>query len=362
MNEVLSISNFKCFQHSEILLRRLSVFVGANGMGKSTVIQTLLLLRQCLESKTEKILLNGPFSLSLGSYDSILSHGAGSDKISFSLSRDSIQIFSVSLVGSEQDESFSLMKKNFSVYENYNLGIVNKCFYFLSAERTGPRIMQRITEQEYLNVGVFGEYTAQVLSQRFLKVDIKRCFPDEKSIYLLNQVNAWLNYILPGNSVTVEANYKLQVAQIRLRNIISDDFVEATNLGFGISYCLPIIVTGLIAENSSCIVIENPEAHLHPAAQTAMGKFLAMLAMSGLYVVVETHSDHVLDGIQIYVAKHRQLKDFIIINNFGLDENRKLTVTPISYNEKIEYTEWPNGFMDASSINYSEFLRVKSDD
>ena len=50
-------------------------------------------------------------------------------------------------------------------------------------------------------------------------------------------------------------------------------------------------------------MVENPEAHLHPSAQAAMGEFLAISAASGIQVILETHSDHVLNGIRRAVKK-----------------------------------------------------------
>ena len=67
---------------------------------------------------------------------------------------------------------------------------------------------------------------------------------------------------------------------------------------------MPILATGLIAEAGSYMIVENPEAHLHPSAQSKIGRFLAMVAHTGVKVIIETHSDHVINGIQIAAAKH----------------------------------------------------------
>lgn len=358
--ETLRVKNFKCFVHQDVQLQDLTVMVGANGMGKSTVMQSLLLLRQCKESLSELIPLNGPYALALGTYDSIISRYADG-KISFQLiGHDGNDIYSVSFDGKNEEESFA-MKKEEIVSPNEAEGIMAPTFYFLSAERNGPRICQRIVEQDYLNCGIYGEYTGQVLSYMnySTKVCEELCHNAKPSPILRDQVNAWLNEILPGNEVTAEAVMKMQTVQVQLKNGVSGDYVESTNLGFGITYCLPIIVTGLIAQKGSYFIVENPEAHLHPAAQTAMGKFLAQVANSRVKVIVETHSDHILDGIQIYVAQHPNMCNKVVINNFGIGENGMINVIPITYTDTIEYSTWPNGFMDATSINYAEFIKLR---
>ena len=141
-----------------------------------------------------------------------------------------------------------------------------------------------------------------------------------------------------------------------LWNKRSMDFIESPNIGFGISYALPIIVEGLVAEDDRYLIVENPEAHLHPSAQTGMGKFLAMLADKGLHVVVETHSDHLLDGIQIYAAEHPDTRNDFIIYNFGQDEEKKPDITAITFDGEFDYSVWPKGFMDQTNKNYEEFI------
>lgn len=124
-----------------------------------------------------------------------------------------------------------------------------------------------------------------------------------------------MQYLMPEVSVSGRIDHKMQCAQIIVENhYTKGDPVVATNIGFGISYVLPIIVTGLIAKPDTIMVVENPEAHLHPSAQSKIGQFLAVIAQSGVNVIVETHSDHVINGIQIATAKHIISKEHVSIN------------------------------------------------
>lgn len=357
MTDILKIHNFKCFQNQNVVLRDLTVLVGANGMGKSTVIQSLLLLRQCKDDDRDSVQLNGPYALALGTYESVMSHQADSTPISFKMqTNEGNLIVAAQMIGLDDRQTYT-MKKDCVEIKASN-GFADDKFYFLSAERTGPKISQVIKELSFPHAGCCGEHVAQLLSNRRFKVEDEFLFhPKSESPFLIDQVNAWLDEILPGNRVMAAENWQLQRAQVRLRNTISNDYVEATNLGFGISYCLPIIVNGLLAAKNCYYIVENPEAHLHPAAQTSMGRFLALLAHSGLHVVIETHSDHILEGVQIYVAQHRDLRESVIINNFSVDAKHNVIVTPITYNENIEYSHWPDGFMDTSARNYSVYLK-----
>lgn len=356
MRSTLEIKNFKCFTSQKINMSALTILVGGNGMGKSTIVQSLLLLRQCIEKRKE-ILLNGIYDLSLGTFDSIINCEATDNVLSFAIYDEDMQIIANTKLTIDETSSDNMMvMKQKGYFSKRNVGLLAPYFYYLSAERLGPRMSQRNTSLIYPNTGIYGEYTAQILYHYcYQKISEKRQNKLEKSLFLQKQVNAWLNTIIPNVEVKAESNLSMQVSQILLKNSISNDYLQSTNIGFGISYALPIIVTGLIAQEGCFFIVENPEAHLHPAAQSAMGKFIAMLANSGLFVILETHSDHILDGIQIYAAQNSIPQDNIIINNFEIIDNN-VNVTSIMYDDKYQYSMWPRHFMDQSNINYIEFI------
>lgn len=355
---ILTIDNFKCFKHLEIVLPNLTILVGSNGMGKSTIIQSLLLIRSAWEKENDALELNGPYGLSLGTNASVLNQEADDSVIQFQLRDESGEIIAeLRLIADTQEEELKL-KKEYRGFYTLD-GIFHDEFYFLSAERTGPRISQKMEPLPFNYTGIYGEHTGQLLAERFLKIEENRRHPKSGAPYLPVHVNAWMNEILPGVDLTADKNISMQTSQIRIRNKISSEYVESTNIGFGISYSLPIVVQGLVAEQGRYFLVENPEAHLHPAAQTKMGEFLAMLAEKGLRVIIETHSDHLLDGIQLYAASHPEMRKDITIYNFGLDEEQEISVSTIEYDNEFDYTRWPDGFMDQTNKNFKKFNEIR---
>ena len=116
------------------------------------------------------------------------------------------------------------------------------------------------------------------------------------------------------------------------------------------------------------MIVENPEAHLHPSAQSKIGQFLAVIALSGVNVIVETHSDHVINGIQIATARRTISKEYVTINFFSKGENqqaenqtknRQPIITEITINEKGELSRWPKGFFDQTQIDYVKLLDLR---
>lgn len=378
----LSIQNFKCFGSSTVKHKKLTVYAGANGRGKSTATQGILLLRSVLEScgyndekdnhfhvtKTrainKEIPLNGIFSLNLGNSSAVLNKFSGSNIISISFKKDNNEIKIDFSADQFKSQLFLTIKKCLITGDLKNIPISQLEFYYLNAERIGPRIIQELCHQKFPNTGISGEYTAQVLGLEsgLYKISNNRWFPDTKNPQILFQCNKWLDFILPKTRVNIDSNSSTNTAQIVIENeFTSSDPVIATNIGFGISYVLPIIVTCLIAKQNSIVIIENPEAHLHPGGQSKIGHFLAIMASSGLNIIIETHSDHVINGIQIAIAKKELKNNEAIINFFGIDNETNLPeIESISISKNGELSSWPKGFFDQSQVDFAELIKIKS--
>jgi predicted ATPase len=107
--------------------------------------------------------------------------------------------------------------------------------------------------------------------------------------------------------------------------------------------------------------VENPEAHLHPAGQSRFGSFLALLAGTGVQVIVETHSDHVLNGIRRAVALDRTIDHDAVAIHFFLTEDpdvdsiaREVHLTPTA-----ALKDWPSGFFDQFERDLAVLARAQ---
>ena len=376
----LEIENFKCFTHKTIPINRLTVLAGANGNGKSTVIQALLFLRRTVEhcAKWEggdinkyqyneinglNVELNGSYCLALGNSFHITPRNTSPEfvTITFNYPQEYFQVVY------EIDDNTNLHLKPIEVTNTIaiNDSVFIQEFYYLNAERIGPRINQGIKFYDFPNAGFQGEFVAQLISDTnsnyTFEIEDSRKNVNSKSPRLEQQVNAWLNELMPGVSVSASYSPDTHSAQIKVDNYYTKgDPTIATNIGFGISYVLPILVTGLIAKKGSFMIVENPEAHLHPSAQSKIGRFLAMVANSGVNVIVETHSDHFVNGIQIATALKEIDKDLVTINYFSQEEySEQPNVESITINEKGELSNWPKGFFDQTQVDFAELFKIR---
>jgi predicted ATPase len=384
--ETLKIDNFKCFYGKEIQLNDLTVLAGANGNGKSTVIQTLLFLRRTVEhcalwikgkgdsdghyrmdaTNGLNVELNGAYMLNLGNSSYILPRDSNQQSCGIFLNSGANSFSVVYKIGTEDLwlEPFDVHKdKDFPFNKS---SLFKQEFYYLNAERLGPRINQGMQFYDFPNTGYQGEFVAQLLGDMDFVMDKKNEIPEERMLEpdprnrLDVQVNKWLDYLMPGVRIEVEFKKETLSAQIRIDNNYNKGKPTiSTNIGFGISYVLPILVTGLIAKKGAYMIVENPEAHLHPSAQSRLGRFLAQIANSGVKVILETHSDHIINGIQVAAAKNQINPEKVTINFFEHTGENQPEVTAISVNEIGELSHWPRGFFDQSQEDFSQLFKLR---
>lgn len=358
MHKELKIENFKCFSKETTLqLGKINVCLGSNSVGKSSVIQSLILLRQVYDqamvyrnTKVDEytIQLNDVYGLQLG--DSKHIQSANKDEIILKIDGYEYQLFPIA------DSPMEMKVKNkYDVQGMFEQkGLFADEFYYLNAERIGPRNYQLINSKTINNCGVYGENTMhllKILSNK--RVESDKCFKldEEKKVNTIGkQVEYWMDYIIPGIEISTDDVTDLRVSKMMLQQSALDTgFLSPYNFGFGISYVLPIILTGLIAKSGSVLLVENPEAHLHPKGQSHIGYFLTIMAIAGVQVVIETHSEHVINGIRIAALKNGMNPNDISINYFSIKDyegSMQHTLEHITLNERMDLEVWPEGFMD----------------
>ena len=377
MIKEIGINNFKCFSNTNLRLNNLTVLAGINSVGKSTVIQSLLLIRQTLDKlkmhslthlENLKVLLNNEYCLQLGNSTEVLNKDAESEKIVFVLTGDNGNEVQFNFIASRDypELYLSFPYDKLILNENIdNMPIYAKQFHYLNTERIGPRVVQDMVNQEFPNTGYRGEYTGYSIAgeRSELKVEErKRIKSSVLTVPNLNkQVEYWLDFVIPGMEFKPDSYEKMNIVGIGLqRKLSGTGFLNPNNIGFGVSYALPIIASGLLAEEGCMLIVENPEVHLHPSGQSRIGQFLAQVASAGVQVIIETHSEHIINGIRIAALKDIITTDRIAINYFNLEEDLKnIIIEYITLNEYVELSKWPKGFLDQEQQDLREMVQLR---
>lgn len=368
MIKYLEINNFKSHKETKINLSNLTVFCGSNSVGKSSVFQPLLLLRESFLNKTNfeyLDLLSNP--IKIGTVADAIYQYSSDDEISFRLKTEKENYF-FSFESKENDFTKTLInaKKEISCSSvDPSISLFNENFQYISSSRIGPKESYRrddVVVEKYKQISLnegSAEYCIHFLYKNQSKKVIKQLINDNsKQEELIHQVTAWEKEISSGVNVIIKDAGKLGFElkyqyDTQIGSKKTNEF-SAVNVGFGLTYTLPIIVAILSSSPGALIIIENPEAHLHPSGISKLTQLICSAAEAGIQIVVETHSDHIINGILIQCKKYEDSKTIegidkenVSIYQFEIDNDRHC-----SQPEKIKIAEGgriyskPSGFFD----------------
>lgn len=360
MLTVLRLRNLKRFASLELSLRPLTTLTGSNSAGKSTVLQALNLARQAslCSGKTVSLSAEG---LSLGEASEVLARDADGSAIEVTVE--------------EADSTIASWRFKAQEERSMVLGLVSRpeppprwaaaCgrhFTYLCAERLGPRDSQHVSPNaaDDLPIGIQGEYTAQLFQvmQNTLVPEGRR--REAAGSFLRPQTEAWMSHLVGPLQIDAQWPAGLDVAQLRFKTPSNQsEWTRPPHMGFGVSYVLPIVVGGLLAPSGGIFLLENPEAHLHPAGQSRIGLFLGTLAADGVQVLVETHSDHVINGIRRAATGETTLRHEDVLFHFFSDTNQEHPVTTIELQSSGALTDWPKGFFDQLDEDLGILAKVR---
>lgn len=350
----LRLQNFKRFENQSLEIGSLTLLSGLNGMGKSSVLQSLLLLRQSYQQgrlNTSGLALNGDL-VYIGTAKDALFEDAKEDKIEFTIIFGNESKATWQFDYDTQSDVLKLTSPALSG-EIYQTSLFADDFQYLQAERLGPRTSFAVSDfqvRQHRQLGTMGEYTAHFLSI-FRDDDISNptlAHSQASSLNLLSQVEAWLSEISPGTRIHITDNPGMDLVSLQYSFGLSREY-RATNVGFGITYTLPVITAILSAKPDALLLIENPEAHLHPKGQARIGNLLAQAAAGGVQIILETHSDHVLNGIRLAVHGGNLNPDALRLHFFQRrDAKKQITSEVISpqIDRRGRIDKWPDGFFD----------------
>jgi len=352
----IHLLNFKSFPDTRIAVAPMTLLAGLNNSGKSSVLQSLRMLWRWIETGDP----------------SLPNHGSLKEMKNVNASRsDPIRI-----AFRFGDQLKRTLQIDFDAHGKLSIRPATGSFpplpsmSYVAADRWGPRVSLPIYTAlgDLTHVGEYGEYVLDFLSRH--EIDIvppTLRHPEAEGETLEYNVRAWLKEISPN------VDFKHTRDPQRDTSYATIDGFRPPNTGFGLSYTLPVIVSLLCmsaewkdageqefsSKHSSLVLLENPEAHLHPKGQTEMGRLIACSAASGVQVIVETHSDHIMDGVRIAVKEGLIQSSETLFHYFtGNSPYESTIVTPKLHSDgKLDY--WPEGFFDQTLKNRARLSRRK---
>lgn len=369
----IAIQNFKLYRKKTIFkgFKVINVLTGINGRGKSTLLHALLLPKQSLlESQwNNKLVLNGQYvnlgnaidvrneknsrSLPIG-FDYYTEDGA--IELQFGADSDTWQKLPLTNVNGKAYTDKMRINSFVDIDKQKNPSILHLLsdITYIAAERKGPQL-NYVPAPEHGLMDAMGEYAPSLLSLHkddAIEEDaisgITDIFPevdevDDKS--LAGMVNFWMSRMFGHTEIEARYVEEANVYVLQIGTYLRTKASKPTNVGFGYSYVLPIIVAGLTSKKDDIVIVENPEAHLHPMAQSMLGKFMAWIAQyRGVQLFVETHSEHIVNSFRVLVAQQVISPEELEILFF--DEYYDNYATKIIVDDNGHIEEWPTNFFD----------------
>jgi predicted ATPase len=366
----LAVSNLKCFVNFRLGFAPLTLLTGFNSAGKSTALQPILLLTQALRTQqiSPYLSLNGPL-VRLGTAGDVLANRATGREIEIIVASADEEITWQFDQVEPQERTLHvgrvIHRRNGGVErtwtehlwladparESCDLIKALEGAVSISAVRGGTADAFPAPDDAGLahaNVGSEGQYApwwyARTADDEIEEV---RRHPDEPASTLRRQIDAYLGELFTGAQANADEIMRTSLVRLGLRAGTTSDWLRPANMGYGLTYAFPLLVALLLARRGQIVVIDSPEAHLHPRAQSRIGQILARFGAAGVQVLIETHSDHVLNGVRLAV-RHRSIAPADVAIHFfgGVEENGGHGVTSPRLDPEGAIDAWPDGFFD----------------
>lgn len=415
MLHAITLDGFRSFALPiRVEIGKLTVLAGANNAGKSSVVHALMALMQSEQQLSGNTLLLSGDWVELGSFNQTANYGLSAEARRFSIGltgvRDGVEIDTMwTFVGpSDPNEHQAVVAKIEATIgiEQLRLDAPDAGFFrwlgsdyvdqdeeerggatldhpgevllvgeesrrveqlgpltwslvhYLGAFRDRPRgLYSPRRGRTGPSLGAMGEYTAEVLFRtRNYPTDV---LPTLGSESVENALGTWWRHVF-GDGLTLRSRPIEAFGTALEIDTPSAERLGLGQVGLGLSQTLPVITLGLLSNAGSVVVVESPEIHLHPGAQHRLCDLFVTLARSGRQVILETHSEHIVNALRLAVKRGVDggglAPEDVVVHNFSqVDGDTRVQRVNIDRNGRLE--NWPNGFFDQAAQAMLELLK-----
>jgi predicted ATPase len=369
----LSLRDFKCHAALDLPLAPFTILTGLNSAGKSSVFHALALLGQSIRdggrTSGNDLLLNGDL-VRLGTVGDVQNQSTDHHTFEVTL-RDGTSEISWCF-GGERRASKAALKEGVcrgldgdqeAVFSDFSLGkdednsIVTflRDMELLTILRRDPADLPSPVESDFENrVGTQGEGAVPLIYLNDQMHVSEHLRIENVPPTLPRQVEAWMRHFFPGFAMEIQpVDSAMDVMVLRIRTDLSGEFHMPANVGYGPYYVLPVVAAALSRTPGQLLMIDSPEAHLHPSCQSEIARFLAKVAATGVQIMIETHNDHFINGARKAVKEKDIAADFVLLHYFGAatPDGDAHTHSTIKIDSEGTLDQWPKGFFDQYEID-----------
>lgn len=352
MLKKLIIQNFKCFLNATTDLKALNLFVGANSSGKSSAIQALRLCLDNVGKPQNRLSLMTSKDKKIGRFFELGSF-LTPDK-SFSIQLDTnIGYVKTSYNFGDDARSLSLVKVK-SDPSALAAELASIPVFYLPANRNSAKDVYPMNLDPESSIGLNGEYIIDYYAHHSGDVLDGEIISDNSLKTLEGQVNYWLK-LLTGYTMTVKPYG--ETYRVLYKNIIGRE-LRPYHVGTGVSFISVMLIVCLSISRGGLVIIENPEIHLHPKAQAIATNFFSLIARSGRQMIIETHSDHIFNGVRRLIAQKYLSIDDASIYFFRMQENMESMPVYVQLTDKGRMVKYEKGMFDQFDDDLDAMLQA----
>ena len=311
MIKTIGIHNFKSIKDMEFVCGSLTVLTGANGSGKTAVMEALLL--------RPADMMDGNNLIKEEIFRKLHCRASAEEEILIEMTEGDIGLHKRRVY--RQDDKLKMTITHNSFFKSFGNTLVLKVSEAINlAQARIP--LTRILSEPVREWSWHYRYMYSTAEMIFLLANVSipeslrtkdGCTGDS----LLEQVNYWMKKVT-GTEVSMKTDkYNKKFDLYISRGGIVEDMASA---GVGIMYAAAIIMSCMTVPEGTVICVENPEIGLSPEAQSHLTEFLYFIACSGRQIFVETHSDHVFNTLRAGLADETMEMGKISINYLVLDK------------------------------------------
>jgi predicted ATPase len=336
----LKIKNFKSLVDEEFEFKKLTILAGTNSSGKSSTIQSILLYSSEI-TRERYSSLSKYLNFLKKDKSGLLNFNIGARELSIQINRKSKLNYKkgdrVFNIGGEIEDGLS--------YESSHL-------IYLCADRIGTReFYLKNDNPEIEKIGIYGEYAMDYFEYHKSEPIEEYLMVDKNAQTLELNVNYWLYHIVNSELRTEDGGDDIKAFfAYKIDEKSKPRFVNPKNIGSGTGYLISMIIACLSAKKDDIIIIENPEIHLHPKAQSQLGEFFAFITSKGVQLIIETHNDHIINRIcyEEYMNTLDSKEVVIFYKNDILTPFEKIEIKEGQFINSVGDNQFPEGFFDAT--------------
>ena len=349
----LYIKNFKCFLKAEMALSPLNLLVGANSSGKSSAIQAL---RLCLgnagktQGKETQMTIRDKKTGQFNELNSFLTN-----EKSFVIGIDTPEGGVKTSYTFGDDTRVSTLVAVESVPARLALSLAEKSVFYLPANRDSAKDAFPMNMEAASEIGDGGEYVIDYYAHHYGDKLDDALIVDGNLKTLEGQVNHWLR-LLTGYSLKVIPQGEAYA--VRYKNAMGRE-LRPYHVGTGVSFIAALLIVSLSMPQDGLVIIENPEIHLHPRAQAVVLDFFAMVSRTGRQLLIETHSDHLFNGVRRLLAQRQLTPAEVSVYFFKMQDGLESVPVRINLTEKGRMTQYEKGLFDQFDDDLDVILQAK---